>query len=124
MKRILVLICCIGGLVLITGGIIFVKMFIIGNLMDIERVSISNIAIDNTKMEINGGFFQDSALAYKGCKYRIEGNNIYVKIYSTVVSSFYKYGNIKIVINGDLSEIQNVYLEDLNNKKAIWCRSQ
>ena len=99
---------------------VLVKLFIIGKIMPPDRITVQNISIDNDIIRIDGGFYRDSALAYRGYKYRIEDDNLYVKVYCVLVSDIYKYGKVDIDINGQFSNLQNIYFEDQDNVLLVW----
>ena len=98
------------------------KTFLFGNIMSVNRIQAAQATVDDARIEIYGEF-QDSALAYRGFRYRIENGSLYVKVYSVVVSPLYKYGAVKIDIEGDFANITNIFLEDNDNIKLIWGRN-
>lgn len=106
--------------IIIVGGVL-IKMFLVGNVMRPERITIFETEIEETNITIKGKFVQDSSLAFKEFKYRIDANNLYIKVYSTVVSSLYRYGDVNIELAGDeLRNISNIYIEDSKTNRLIW----
>jgi hypothetical protein len=108
-------------IVIIIGGAVLLKTFIIGSLESVDIVPLNHISVSDTEIALSGEL-QASALAYKGFKYRIDGETMYVRVYSVVVSSFHKYGTIQIGIDGDFSNINKIYVEDSDNQRLIWDR--
>jgi len=119
--RFIALSCVLVIIAIIIGGIIM-KMFAVGNVMDVNRISMIRVDVEKDQIKVEGRFLQDSALAFKGYDYRIDNDNIYIKVYSTVVSPIHKYGIVDITINGDFLNIKNIYFEDSAHKLQIWSK--
>lgn len=100
--------------------VIFVKLFIIGNLMSIERITINKVIVSESNVEVMGDFYRDSSLSFSGYKYRIDNGRMYIKIYSSFVSEMHRYSKFDINIKDDVKDIFAIYLEDFNNNKVIW----
>jgi flagellar basal body-associated protein FliL len=105
---------------IIVGGAV-TNMFLFGSVMPAKRITVIDIAVTDRSVTVNGNFLQDSALAYRGFKYRIEGHKLYIKIYKTLVSPLYKYGFVKVVINEEgISDVSKIYIEDGKDNRLIW----
>ena len=102
------------------GGVIVLKIFLSGSVMPAERILITEVSVNESSVYIQGDFVHDSALAYKGFKYRVDGQKLFIKVYSVVVSPFHKYGRVDISIIDDFSNIQEVYLEDNSKQLQIF----
>jgi hypothetical protein len=107
-------------IILATGGVFAVKSFIIGGIIRPGAIGEIRLTASDSRIQVSGRFMLDSAKAYKNYSYRVEGSNMYIKIYGTLVSSFHRYGVFDIKIDGDFSTITKIYLEDNNEKQLIW----
>ena len=99
------------------------KLFIIGSVKPVDSVFIENVYVDKNQVEISGDFIS-SADAFRKYKYRIEDGDLYVTIYWVYVSDFYRYGKVDIKIEGEFSNLDNIYLEDQTTKKLIWKKQE
>ena len=107
---------------MIVGGIL-VKMFLLGSVMPAKRVTIIETRVKESKITIKGKFLQDSALAFRGFQYRIDGNNLYIKIYKTLISGKYKSGDADLEIKDkNCRDISNIYIEDTKDCVLIWSK--
>ena len=121
MRKLIIIVCVILGVILfLIGG--FFAVLSMGSVMPVERVTIYEVKVENASVNISGDFLQDSALAYKGFKFKIADNILYVKIYKVLVSNIDRYGDVAICIEDDFSSLQKIYLDDGTNQKLIWER--
>jgi uncharacterized protein YxeA len=116
-KRLLVF---IGIILTITIGGFMMKSFIFGGEIRAGAIGLVKANVNETEIRVSGDFILESSKAYKNYRYRIDGNNVYIKIYGTLVSSIYRYGAFDISIKGDFSLIENVYLEGHGEETLIW----
>jgi|GEM_PF-3014129 len=106
--------------ILVVGSIAF-KIFIIGDAWNPDSIRITEIYVRGSQIQFSGDLGTSSANVYKDHKYRTDGNDMYIKIYSTVVSSFYTSDKFDISIYDDFTGVTAIYLEDnKGNIKLIW----
>jgi predicted small secreted protein len=120
MKTILIISICVVVVLIVIAGVFFVKYFVVGKTMNPDVIGQIKVDVSDHQVQLSGSFVLASAEAYKNYHYRIDDNNMYIKIYGTIVSAIHKSGIFDIVIDGNFSDIKTIYLEDDSSQQIIW----
>lgn len=120
MKKSKIILIGILFVILITIGGFGMKSFFIGEVIRPGAIGLINTSVRNDSVQVSGTFVLESSKAYKDYSYRIDGNNLYIKIYGVLVSPFHRYGSFNINIKGDFSIIKHIYLENDKEQNCIW----
>lgn len=95
--------------------VIMSNEYISGRELHPNSITITYLNVENNKIQLKGRFLA-SAEVYKKYKYRIDGDKLYIKIYTALCGG----GDIDISITGDFSMINEVYIEGVDNERMIW----
>jgi len=119
-KLFLVVAILLGLLVLIAIGA-YLYVFVVGRLVDAEKPPALYVIVDDSGISLTVRF-PFSATSFARYSYRIEGGNLYVRIYYVLIGS---RGTFTIELLGDMySDISNIYIEDRRNQRLIWSRDE
>ena len=82
-----------------------------------SEIYIGELTVNSNKITISGDFIA-SGKSFRGYKYYIKDNNIYLKIKGGLITKKYSDGHFNIVINENTTNINNIYLQ-FNNKNSL-----
>ena len=99
-------------------------VFFKGEVIRPGAIGMIDVGMTANHVNVKGTFILESSKAYKDYKFRVEGENLYITIYGVLVSSFYKYGVFDIKIDGNFSDIKNVYFEGKGETNQIWSQGK
>ena len=122
-KRILAVFLAIIAVASVITGVFAYNLFIGGKEIAPELVVVDTVEVSDNRLHVKGTFGIVSAEAYRGYKYKIDGENAYITIKSVLVSDLYRYADFDITIKDDFSEIKNVYVVGAGDEKLIWPKS-
>lgn len=112
----------IAGIVVVLFGAIALKVFVIGEVKDVNSIYVNNVNVEDTLVQFDMTT-PSSADVYQRYGCRTEGDCLYVKIHTVIAGglgsrSFEQH----LKITGEFGQINKIYLEDGVNKKFIWER--
>ncbi len=113
-----ILLGILAAIILILVGVA-VNMFLVGEELYPHAMTFYDVTLTDDEIHVEGNLIGYSAVAYKGYKYRIEDNCVYIKLNGVLVSSIYKYGVFDIKIKGDFSDIERICVEGKGEEKMI-----
>jgi len=99
----------------------YLHFFVIRRLVSVANRPIGEVVVDDSgiTMEVR---FALSTQSFARYSYRIQGDNLYVRIYYVLIGS---RGYYTIELLGDeYRDISNIYLEDRRNQRLIWSRDE
>lgn len=103
---------------IIIGGFIYAKMFLIGS-KSYENVIIDKVTVSNNQVIIKGKM-SDSSKAFKDFSYTLVGDELYVTIQNVLVSNKYKNGEFDMKIPVNAMGVKNIHLTDGKTTKVIY----
>ncbi len=109
------------GVLLLFGVVLTVGFHIKDSL---GTTSYANIEVDN--VELSESHFKanmihlSSGNSFRKYEYKIEGDGLYITVWSGLVNKKYSAGEMNIQIENDLKNVNLVYLIDGKRKKMIY----
>ena len=114
-----VLICGCVIVSLLAAAVILWSIFGIGKV-SYDKAFITNVAVSDCAVELDTDI-ATSADYYKDYEYTIDGDRMYIKVYSQSLTGG-KPWPVHIKIGCDASEINEIYQELGNKKVLVWKR--
>ena len=120
MNKLVKIIFLVIGVLLIIGGLIYAKLFVIGN-KSYENIVINQVVMSGENVSISGEI-TDSSRAYKTANFTQVGPDLYVTINSVLVSKKYSTGSFQINIPINWTDINVIHLSDGKTDKVIYSK--
>lgn len=99
---------------------IFLKIFVIGSVAEIDSFQAHQVIVNSENIEINGDI-AGSAKAFSHYSYKMKSDYLYIKVSYVPLPLIFKYSYFNIKINGKFDNLKRIYFKDSNGKtKLIW----
>ena len=105
-------------LAIIAIAIYYISLFHIGD-PKLDTLHVEHIGVTKDLIELDGRT-DASGDAYKNYEYEVKGKYLYITIKYVLASNSYRSGDFAIQINGDFTNVEQIYLTDGKNNKLIW----
>lgn len=110
----------LAGVVCVLLAVYLYRICFVGTVFcDNILVSPNDIIVTDTSVKIRGTANMPH-YAYRGFEYETDGDDLHIKLRYVVKSPFVKGTDFDVSINGDFSNIENVYLSNNLLDYAIW----